>query len=302
MSEPKKHHYVPVFYLKEWCSTDNKLEGFCLLYNKVIHKRYSPEEACNEIGLYSLEGMPEDKKQFIEKEYMGRSLDSKAAPIMKKLINCGNPLEESERTLKKSERINWARFLISLMLRNPEKVKKIKELSNQHLVESLRASPQEYQTIKASDDPPTLEEWAAENVPEIFNNFGLTVLTRVIDHPETISEIIQYGGYTRTLSSNVKLLTCDQPCIMLKNNTGVATLIALPISPNTLFFGTECKGTFANISAMSDNDLAEAINWSVVNAAKKWVYGIDNEHLDFIEKYFDKYPQSLPDPASPAEP
>ena len=72
-------------------------------------------------------------------------------------------------------RIAWARFVMSLHVRNPERVEQIRRAAADGLRQSLRADPEEYEKRRGPGDPPTLLEWAEQNTPGIFDDQGIAV-------------------------------------------------------------------------------------------------------------------------------
>lgn len=75
MGNPKKHHFNPVFYLREWCDdTTGQLIEYSRPYRNVIAEPRYPTATGYERFLYTMEGLPDDQKQTIEKNYMARWL------------------------------------------------------------------------------------------------------------------------------------------------------------------------------------------------------------------------------------
>lgn len=73
MTEPIKHHFSPVFYLSGGCdSTTGQLIAYSRPYKDVIAKRVPPAASGYKSFLYTMEGLPDDQKQTIEKHYMAR--------------------------------------------------------------------------------------------------------------------------------------------------------------------------------------------------------------------------------------
>jgi hypothetical protein len=72
VSEPRKHHYVPVCYLKQWANTDDRR----LCEHKLIPggygvkpRRTSPDGSGYQLDLYRIEGVPDDIAQDFEKRF-----------------------------------------------------------------------------------------------------------------------------------------------------------------------------------------------------------------------------------------
>jgi hypothetical protein len=73
VSEPRKHHYVPVCYLKQWAMTDDRrLCEYKLIPGGygVKPRRTSPEGTGYQIDLYRIDGVPDNIAQDFEKRFM----------------------------------------------------------------------------------------------------------------------------------------------------------------------------------------------------------------------------------------
>src|SRR6478736_4692253 len=109
MKEPRKHHYIPKFYLKKWARPDGRV----LCYKRiptgaVVADWVTPKSTAYEIDLYTLEHLPEDIRQAIEK-YVTADVDNRAAMAMQKMIAA-----KSTETLTAEDRLGWAQFIVSL--------------------------------------------------------------------------------------------------------------------------------------------------------------------------------------------
>ena len=107
MSEPKDHHFSPIFYLKSWCNSDEKLIEYSRPYQKVITNPEFPQNTGFERNLYTLHGVPNEKKQLIEKDYMSKAVDNNAAIALKILIN------RDQQKLTDKVRSDWTRFIMA---------------------------------------------------------------------------------------------------------------------------------------------------------------------------------------------
>ena len=70
MNEPINHHYLPVFYLEQWCGDKGKVVRYYRPYRKVVAAPISPDYTGYEPYLNTLEGFPPDLRASIETHYM----------------------------------------------------------------------------------------------------------------------------------------------------------------------------------------------------------------------------------------
>ncbi len=128
------HHFNPRFYLAHWAGGDRCVCEMRLIRGKVISKRKFPKNTGYLKDLYRIDGVSDDIAHNLETRFF-TPLDTKAARVMGKLL-AGAPPQ-----LGLKDRVNWARFLLSLIYRNREGVKLIKD----HMADLVRA------TIAASE-------------------------------------------------------------------------------------------------------------------------------------------------------
>ena len=175
MNEPKKHHFVPVFYLKNWCDRDGMV-AFSMRHadGSILQSRVKPTETAFENRLYSYEKVPVAQRQELEKNFFGKEVDDKAAPVLAKLC------EGDVTDLSAEERNYWTRFLIASRLRVPEIVNDIRKAGPAELRRSLTEDHDEYLAIKGDDDAQTLLEWTEREFVGLTDNFGMMILPSVI--------------------------------------------------------------------------------------------------------------------------
>lgn len=67
MSDPKRHHYLPIFYLKQWSALDGRVIRHHRPYRQVVAHPIAPKYTGYEEGLYSLN--PPAQRNVIEKTF-----------------------------------------------------------------------------------------------------------------------------------------------------------------------------------------------------------------------------------------
>src|ERR1700728_779884 len=112
MSKAGKHHFVPVFYLKQWAGTDERICEYRRRYHGVLPKRVFPDGTGYVHGLYSVPGLPEKDEQYVEKRFMSR-IDNDAAIALRWILDETKPAGDLPDRLK----VSWAQFIYSLTLR-----------------------------------------------------------------------------------------------------------------------------------------------------------------------------------------
>jgi len=105
-SKPKLHHYVPQFYLRQWCDADGKLVVYPVDGGKPF--RTNPKNVAAECGLYTPIPGVEDVRHDHEQWFAGwEGIYSNKWPDI------------FDRAENPDTRHNLARFLATLLLRHP---------------------------------------------------------------------------------------------------------------------------------------------------------------------------------------
>jgi len=288
MSEPDKHHYLPVFYLKQWIGKDGKVARYHRPYQAVVAEPIAPKNTGYERGLYRLDDHEPHLSNVIEKSFMAPVVDDPAAKALCVLLQ-SNPAK-----LTPELRVAWTRFIMSLHVRTPDKVEQITQQAAQHLRRSFLSVPEEYEAVRAETDPPTLLEWVEQNTPALLSNAGKKILPDIIAHKEIGDEIINmHWMIARTTENFPDVLTCDHPVIMSHGISDNKCLIALPLSPRFIFFATRNQATLDRIEAHEIIKITKIVNENIVNQARQSVYGANSLHLRFVENrlgYFNPGP------------
>lgn len=278
MSEPDKHHYLPVFYLNRWGSLDGKVTRYYRPHGPVVATPIMPANTGFERGLYRLQGRTDGSQNAIEKQFMASVVDSPAAVAIQILIG------RKQDQLTSEQRRDWVRFLMSLHVRSPEKVQHIVDEASRGLREALAENPKDYQAIRKSHHPPTLVEWAEQEAPELLTNFGMQLLPGIVTHEPTALELLKMRWWThRVADSAPSLLTCDRPVYLSHGVQDAQCLVAVPLSPRDAFFACRSEAIFERVMNRPGKDVARAINESMVSQAVRFVYGADGTHLRFVE-------------------
>jgi Protein of unknown function (DUF4238) len=85
MSIPRNHHYSPIFYLKQWTGTDNRLCVYQKLGGRILARRKFPAGTGYERDLYRVEGLPENWAQAVESKFM-HMVDTDAKHALEKIL------------------------------------------------------------------------------------------------------------------------------------------------------------------------------------------------------------------------
>lgn len=278
MSDPEKHHYLPVFYLSQWAEANGKVVRYHRPHRKVVAAPITPKHTGYEPGLYGLDGCAPDVRNSIEKNFMAPVVDSPAARALDVLI------ERDNAKLTPELRQAWTRFVMSLHVRNPAKVDYITRQAEVGLRQSLCANPEEYEAVRGAHDPPTLVEWVEQNAPAILDNYGKQLLPSIITHPDIGDAIIRMRWWTIGITEGFPdLLLGDRPVYMSHGIADEKCFIAVPLSPRFVFFATRDQEIFDKVMSYGIKAVTKSLNNLYVMQADQNVYAASDQHLRFVE-------------------
>lgn len=275
-----RHHYVPQFLLRAWAETtpDKKVECFRLDRPHVPSSRRAPKYTAYEENLYALTmpvvaGM---EQQAVEKHLL-RHIDNLAAGVLRMLITTGLT------GLTPENRSDWARFLISLRLRQPGIVQQLRTEASEHLEASLINTPEEYDAVAEIGDPPTLVEWTTKNYPGVIENAGLSFFHKLVDNPEIGLKILRMKWWLWDFTrEHNDLLLADHPCVFTAGIDDSDLVIALPIGPRKAFMATSTDRVATIMRRQRPKDLLMRLNESSLGQACVRVYARDASSRRFI--------------------
>ena len=264
MNEPINHHYVPVFYLKQWRAADGKVIRYYRPRKEVFASSIAPENTGYEPHLYALEGFPDDQKQWIEKYYMGPAVDDPAAKALQMLL--ASKLASVTGEMK----ADWTRFLMSLGLRDPEAVAKANADMRRELTARFLQNEEWYSAYKSSGDPETFVEWVESKVPYILASSGTLYLPNFIDNSDIGDVIFKMRWSTFDLSGGgLSLLTGDRPLIRTHGLKDMRCVMMLPLSPRFAFVATNAEATDRGLRRAKPEKLVADINARIVAQAHR---------------------------------
>jgi hypothetical protein len=282
---PRKHHYVPVFYLRQWTGTDGRLCEYRRVSHKIVTRRTFPDGTGYEKDLYRVDGLPDSLSQIVESSFM-RMVDTEANYALQKIIG-------DDRTPWDGKmRSAWTRFILSLRFRNPESVYVIKR---QMLdvwragVDNLRAN---YDKLRRVTDPPTFEEFMARTEPEAPHKAAANLLRDIIDNTRVGPTIFgMHWSRVSVAAASIPFLTSDRPLVMPHGLSSKDAYIALPIGPKMLFVAGQDDAWTKRLVAAEPTTVVKNVNQAVVHQARKFIWGLDDRQLRFVQNRMSKTPE-----------
>jgi hypothetical protein len=278
MDEPKKHHYLPVFYLKQWTGADNLLCQYSRPFGEVKAQRKHPSGTGYEPELYTMAGVPGESARAVETRFM-RETDNLAAQALQTLMS-GNPT-----TMSLEIKSGWTRFIRSLSLRHPDFVAFLKKEVRLNGLKRMEQEGVSYDQWRRPHEPASLEEYRAAMESSPMEASEAVGLQQLIDHPKVGSFLNSMKWLVLELRRpKHALLTSDRPVITSNGLAYEDSFLMLPIAPRYVFVAVNTIETELRIKKLRDEaSLPALINNAIVSQAQKHVYGQNDCQLRFIE-------------------
>lgn len=278
---PRKHHYLPIFYLKRCAGSDGRLCEFSRPFKEIVPRRTHPAGTGYAIDLYSMQGFPPEMAQQIEEKFFGVT-DSLAADALKRLETNGpgGPWKSEMRSA-------WSRFLISLMLRMPPDMMALRTRWKNVIMATDPEEEAEYAKIaKVGDHPATFSEYMAQVPLETIEKYLFEVFVPLMDN-ERIGEAINrmVWSVVRTDAATHELLTSDRPIVRTGLRHEFAHII-LRMGPRILFIAANNTNTVQQFKKLSASALVRNTNRLIVEQANSLVIGRDDKQIQFVRNRF----------------
>jgi hypothetical protein len=274
----EKHHYLPVFYLKQWAGKDGRLCEFSRPYKNVKPKMVSPEGTGYKRGLNTFPSLDSDAADFLEGQFFLQA-DDLAARALELFLGDGAELTAQMRDA-------WSRFLMTLLHRTPEGVARIKTQVLRNIKKMVEPLHLRYHEIQKKEGyPSTFDEFKEIVMTEVGEHATMVTLRTVMDS-ERVGTLLNSFEWRALSAHNAahKFLTSDRPLIMTDGLGQPEAYLMLPISPERVFMATRSRDLVREIETrMTPNRLIEFVNDRVARQARTFVYGTTDAARDFVE-------------------
>lgn len=290
MSTHNNHHYVPVFLLNEWAVNKNKLIVFKRLRNGELRTDpLGPKAVAAERHLYSVGRHSGTPDNHIEKDFLGERVDDPAS-VAHKIM-----LKDGLGALTASHREAWARYLIAGLLRLPDAVGQLRKIEG----ENLRRQFESMALI--AGQPEVIKTMVGPRFDDIFADEGMSTFVKAISSKKHIDWILKATWAIVEIPPGVgKALIADGPIDyagdLMENCFGMVT----PISPLHYFWCANAEPYISSLKSTSPKSMMKLANKKLVQIAAQYVYGVDEAHRPFIDKWLRK-PPANPKKDKPAQ-
>src|SRR3974390_3286309 len=287
VGDPRKHHYIPVCYLKQWAKTEDKR----LCEHKLIPdigvkpRRTAPAGTGYAPDLYRVDGVPEAVAHDLETKFM-HLVDTYAAQSIERIV--AGQTDNWTGDLRSA----WTRFIVWLVFRNPEAFSTLTEHVVAMWEKGVEALEPIYAKEKRPEEPPTLKEYYEQGgAPRID---AARFLAELIDDGKIGTKIFgMRWGRIDLSKSSVQLLTSDRPLDMPLGLDDPDAYIAIAVAPKVLFVAANKQAVIDGFRAQDPTKLAKEMNTRVIRQARKFVWGANDAQLTYIQRNLGKLPDRV---------
>ncbi|MBB4339532.1 DUF4238 domain-containing protein [Rhizobium leguminosarum] len=277
-----KHHYIPQFYLKQWEGPDQKLQVYLRRGDGlIITKRLARKATGYEVDLYKLSGATPEREHEVERLFMAL-VDDEAVRVRDGMLASILPKEQQKR-------FAWARFVLSLVIRNPDELKTFKADYAKHLLMPAPEFQARYAAVRQEGDPELFEDWIVKTDPSYAERQAVVTLTRLIENHSVLRLLrTMHWRIIDTSRSSRRLMTSDRPVMMTKGMVQYKGHYALPVSPTRLFLATTTVQFADEFCALPVGKIVREANRLLIGQARKFVYALDDRSLAEVRRGFSK--------------
>jgi hypothetical protein len=276
----QKHHYIPVFYLKQWMNSRNNVCEYSRPYDVVKPRWPTPDGTGYERGLYAINDPDANVVNAVEDMFLKPS-DGAASDALQCL------LREAPFTRQDRMRHAWTRFVMSLLIRYPEAISRMKTDLRKN-VETM------YLKTRKPEEPPTFAEYEAKlGTNELARVHGKLIMDLMLDSKMGRYIFNMHWGVIAFTNHKHELLTSDRPVVSNQFPLS-ANHMCLPISPTILFVACATQQAENEFRALDAGHVMNVMNDFVAKRARKYVWGRDESQLRFVENRLGKRNETEP--------
>jgi hypothetical protein len=273
----QNHHYVPIFYLKRWLGTDGKLCVYVRPRDRVKAYMKYPDATGYAEDLYAISGAGDETANHLEGRFLNLA-DNDAAEALEVL--------ESGRDVLMDARLRsaWSRFIMRLLHGTPEAVSKWRSKAAEIATDADRKFRENYASFRRPTDPERCEDYPLRSHEHYTAKTTVLTLQTMMDSKHLGEHLNRMAWVVVPLRSSYSLLTSDRPLVMTNGISGPGKHLGMPIGPRLLFIAAYDLREAEELAQQDHDELVRVANDSVVRGARRFVWGLDDTQLRFVER------------------
>lgn len=286
--ESRRHHFVPRFVLRPWvvevAPNQRKLVGYFRDENTkwLRHKARGVAGFCTQLDLLTLKTTHKLGRDALERIYFGH-IDTKGAAARDILVSL------SAEALSGEQRCDFARLLLSLDVRRPTNVGKLRTEVSSYFASELDRDPE----IRAALDERGISETASNYVEEILQwsleDRALIMMQKVVDNPMVGGRLISAHWFVRHLKpTDGNLVLSDRPLIRFLGFDRSNATWLLPLTPQIAFMASNNPAVIRKLVDMPPKKYVRMVNNSSARQSERYVFSVDRPKESWLKNFWPK--------------
>jgi hypothetical protein len=276
---PRRHHYIPEFYQRQWAGEDKRVERYERINGQVIRRRVFPGAAGFMENLYRhpRADMDEWDAQALEWVIFQR-IDDAGAKALEALLSDPGALRNND------VRGHWAVFLRTMLLRTPYQMTAV--LASLEKIWREADVSEGYAEIRKPGMPETGTEFLETLNPNEAKESAFRMFADAVGSDRTTRHIIKLPWRIIDCSTaDYRLLLSDHPVVLVPLQTTDGH-IAMPLSPTKMFVAATSDRTKAMADSLRPKAAVRIMNKLTVQRAQHCVIAQDRAQDLFIRRHF----------------
>lgn len=258
MQVSDKNHYVPKLLLRPWLIEQDgqkNLYGYWwdTKTQKLACKKKGLDAFCFQLDLLSLHAHKLGR-DALERVFFGE-IDRKGAEARDLLVENGPTKLSAER------RGDFARLLLSLDVRRPVNVKRVRMEGREYFAEGLNTDPQILAAMAKLYIHETPSDYTENVLGASLEDRALVKIQRLVDNPKVGSVLINAHWDLKKLGpSDGSFVLADRPLIRINGYDSPGATWVLPLTTKVAFFAVNHPTNLANLRSVPAHRFANETN------------------------------------------
>lgn len=274
MSNSRKHHFVPQFYLKKWCiKGEERLYRTGIVSGKWIRGKQLVKNICCENNLHKIFGSDGSTWCF-EENFITPNIDTPFSEIHKKVLDLGvDSLLENDRRI-------YASYIAALQARNPRTIKQYYEPLFDEEILPPNDIPKHYK-----------ESWGEfskvlKSSHRTKNDFGKLILRAILGQIDSFGQMLMTCSWVQCdfPEDVAPVLTSNYPLVATAGFGNKESMYVFPLSPKSILLMHKDYDFLAEHKKVNLKHLITMLNCIIAGYATE-VYYSNKGHEEFVNRY-----------------
>lgn len=280
---PRKHHFIPQFYLRRWQKSDGRVQYFRRIRDTVKTYRKYPSEIGYHEDLYTWQGKSHEVI-CLESDFFSQIDGQSATAIAEILRRKGIPKESSFRSA-------IVRFLLSLMHRTPYQISSYRAAFDTLWRRPDEVVKQKYDAIRHDGYPEDVVDFILAKDPDAIERAFMRQLPASVGHRRLGQFLVNLHWDLRVCStSQHDFIIGDSPVVWSNGVDKPDGHCCIALAPDAMLLISRNEDIRRQILHLSDNQLVRAYNKLTVRGSRLFAIAKDDRQRSFIEKHLGKSP------------